>query len=49
MEVGGHAYHTLYTWQLPWLAVDLALAGRTLLAQTGVETTPLPLYMHHFW
>ena len=42
------------TWQLPWLAVEKpwsALVGPflTLLAQTGSETTPLPLYRHHFW
>ena len=47
-EVGWHIQDMPCTCQLPWLAVEWpwsALAGPslTLLAQIGVETTPLPL------
>ena len=51
--MGGHIQDMPCTWRLPWRAVEqpwLALAGPflTLLAQMGTETTPLPLYEHHF-
>ena len=46
--MGGHIHNMPCTWQLPWLAAQraLVLAGPFLffLAQTGVETTTLPLY-----
>ena len=41
------------TWRLSWLAIErpwLALAGPSVsfLAQTGVETSPLPFHVLHF-
>ena len=47
-EVGGHIHDMPYTWQLSWLAVErpCSALGRlflSFLAQTGVETAPLPL------
>ena len=55
--IGGgsrHSYNMPCMWQLSWLAVERpcsALAGPffSLLAQAGVETTPLSLQGLHFW
>ena len=51
--VGGFQHGMPCTWQLPWLAVEWPWSAPTgpfltFLAQMGVETSPLHLYVHHF-
>ena len=48
-EMGGRGCCVALWLAIEWLWSALAGPFLTLLAQTGIETTPLTLYGHHFW